>query len=118
MKRNLLLVLLSRAFVLAGILRIYVVACDSLNDINDIVREGNEVTPVPQREELKAPAGAMEENSLSKFFFLQAPHVLIKPERWRALAITQKPDILKEVTGDGSNLRRRITVASQTFAIP
>jgi hypothetical protein len=65
MKRNLIVVLLFRAFVLAGILRIYVVACDSLNDINNIVREGNEVTRVPQREELEAPA-ARDELPLSK----------------------------------------------------
>ena len=80
MKRNLIVVLLFRAFVLAGILRIYVVACDSLNDINDIVREGNEVTRVPQREELEAPAAATDVPPSSKFFLLEAPQVLIKPE--------------------------------------
>jgi hypothetical protein len=96
MKRNLIVVLLFRAFVLAGILRIYVVACDSLNDINDIVREGTEVTRVPQREQLEAPAAATDALPLSKFFLLEAPQVLIKPERRPALAITQDPDILKE----------------------
>jgi hypothetical protein len=94
MKRNLFVVLLFRAFVLAGILRIYVVACDSLNDINDIVREGTEVTRVPQREQLEAPA--TDAIPLSKFFLLEAPQVLINPERRPALAITQDPDILKE----------------------
>ena len=73
MKRNLIVVLLFRAFVLAGILRIYVVACDSLNDINNIVREGNEVTQVPQRGELEALAAARDELALSKFFFMGAP---------------------------------------------
>jgi hypothetical protein len=76
MKRNLIVVLLFRAFVLAGILRIYVVACDSLNDINNIVREGNEVTQVPQREELEAPAATTDELLLSKFFFMEASPVL------------------------------------------
>jgi hypothetical protein len=118
MKRNLIVVLLFRAFVLAGILRIYVVACDSLNDINDIVREGTEVTRVPQRAQLEAPAAATDALPLSKFFLLEAPQVLIKPERRPALAITQDPDILKEVRGEGSNLRRRTTVASQTFTTP
>jgi hypothetical protein len=118
MKRNLIVVLLFRAFVLAGILRIYVVACDSLNDINDIVREGNEETQVPQREELKTPAAATDELPLSKFFFMEAPQLVIKPERWPALAITQSPDTLKEVRGGSSNLRRRITVASRTFTTP
>ena len=118
MKRNLIVVLLFRAFVLAGILRIYIVACDSLNDINNIVREGNEVTQVPQREELEAPAAATDELLLSKFFFMETPPVLIKPERRPAPAITQNPDILKEVEGGGSNLRRRITVASRTFTTP
>jgi hypothetical protein len=118
MKRNLIVVLVFRAFVLAGILRIYVVACDSLNDINDIVREGNEVTPIPQREELEAPAAATDEPPLSQFFFLEAPQVLIEPERPPALAVTQDPNILKEVRGEGSNLQRRITVASRTFTTP
>ena len=118
MKRNPIVVFLFRAFVLAGILRIYVVACDSLNDINDIVREGNEVTRVPQREELEAPVAATDALLLSKFFLLEAPQGLIKPERRPALAITQNQDILKEVRGEGSNLRRRTTVASRTCTTP
>ena len=96
MKRNLIVVLLFRAFVLAGILRIYVIACDSLNHINDIVREGNEVTGDPQREELEAPAASMEAPPLSKFFLLEAPQVLIKPERRPALVTTQNRDTLKK----------------------
>jgi hypothetical protein len=115
MKRNLIVVLLFKAFVLAGVLRIYVVACDSLNEINEIVREGNKVTRVPQRKELEAPAAATDEPPLSKFFLLEAPQVLIKPERWPALTIAQNPDLLKKVRGDDNNLRRRITVASRTF---
>ncbi len=91
MKRNLITMLLVRAFVLAGILRIYVVACDSLNDINDIVRASNEVTRVPQQEEVDGPAAAMEETPLSKFFILEAPQVPIKNERWPALAIVRNP---------------------------
>jgi hypothetical protein len=106
MKRNLITMLLFRAFVLAGILRIYVVACDSLNDINDIVRARNEVTRVPQQEEVDGTAAAMEETPLSKFFILEAPQVPIKSERWPALAIVRNPVILKEVRGDDSNFSR------------
>lgn len=75
MKKRTITLLFVRAFVLAGVLRIAVVALDSLTDITDTVRASKDVIWVPGRQkDVGAPAAEVEA-LLSNSFILKVPQV-------------------------------------------
>jgi hypothetical protein len=74
-KKRTITLLFVRAFVLAGLLRIAVVALDSLTDITDTVRASKDVIWIPGRQKVVGAPAAEVEALLSNSFILKAPQV-------------------------------------------